>query len=243
MRTDLVTAYLIHDWLTAHAPALADQWEVPAHEQAMGMAGKLKGILDGVEAQVTGQNMVAHNAIAYWGLNKAVLVAGGTPTPLSPKVDELLFWSDANADAVAEAEAAGYSAQVVDVREPDDLGKLSVAESLVTTGLFHFLPDEAAKGMFGALVTTDVKTIVFNHFRLPGDAPQDAALHEAIGQYVQLGISVYPRDSAMVETVIPKGWQITEALPQGDVIRRDERVGEHFADHIAWFDVYRIDRA
>ena len=78
--------------------------------------------------------------------------------------------------------------------------------SAIATGLFHFLPDEAASGVFARLDQQGFQTIAFSH--ATPEADQDA-----VRQYENLGIRMFMRDAEQMQTLLPPGWQIDYCRP------------------------------
>ncbi len=217
MRTDHVTAWLIKEWLQDHAPDLASAWGLQPDAQVIGFAKKLETIIPQVRLIFVCQNILARTAIEMWDLKDVALLAGGAPTPLTPRPYQLRYYTDANPEAVEEARTAGYNARHVNVLD-NSIEQLVGVKSAVATGLFHFLPDEATSNVFYALDQRGIETIAFSH-ATPEATP------EAVRQYENLGIRMFMRDSQQLQALLPSGWQIDYCEPSGDYMRHAGELG------------------
>lgn len=236
MRTDLVTAWFIYQWLQQHAPDIAAGWPLAVDDQVKGAAQQLSTVMPDIAVQATGQHLLARTTIALWNLSEVALLGGGTPTPLSPRPNQLRYYTDGNAEAAAEAAQAGYNALQANVTSVDDLKKLSGATTAIATGLFHFLPDPAAKMVFNGLADAGFETIVFNHGR-PTEQGEGA---DVVEQYRKLGVTTYPRNVAQVEAVIPQNWRVIAAQGQIDTLRSDPLIAPHLDGVPNLSDVFQV---
>lgn len=235
MRTDHVTAWLIKLWLEDHFPQLAEHWNLTVSDQVKGFAQKIETIIPRVRWIFVSQNILAHTAIEMWNLENVVLLAGGTPTPLTPSPERLLYFTDANPEAVAEAEEAGYTAAKVDVTSGQDFTQLEGAESLIATGLLHFLPDSTAQSLFQQLDHASFHTFAFSQATPEAD-------REAIEQYQKLGIDFYVRSEDELRALLPPGWEINYRERVVDVMQQAGEVGAQLADTPHMVDFYKISR-
>lgn len=233
MRTDHISAWLIKDWLNNNVPDIAAQWPFEVADEVKMVVKKMQGIIPTAQRQATAQNVIARNAIRQWNLTDVALLAGGTPTPLSPTGDQLLYFTDGNPEAVAEARQAGYPAVTVNVTSQNDLQQLSGGKTAIATGLFHFLPDQPTRATFDYLYDLGYETIVFTH------ANPDAG-QEILDAYAKLGVIIFIRDKQAVSTVISDKWRIVDASPVSQLAQLDHQIGSHLADLPSLFDVYRV---
>ena len=234
MRTDLITAFAIHQWLQEVEPDLAAQWPLEVDNQIKGIVQQVQNFVPDFAPQIAAQHAVAKTVIEHWGLTDVALFSGGTPSPLSPDPDQLRFYSDISPEVVAEAAAAGYKAKQVDVTKVDDLKKLDGATTAIATGLVLFLPDPAIKKLFNNLEDADFDTFVFNQVRA-GEAGGAADL------YAKMGITLYTRDRSDIESLIPEGWSFEMIQPMSDLLRQAP-LGAHFAGLVNRADVYKAVR-
>lgn len=63
MRTDHVTAWMIHQWLQQHAPDIAVQWPLQVDDQVRGVAARMMEMLPDGPVVVTGQHLLARTVI------------------------------------------------------------------------------------------------------------------------------------------------------------------------------------
>lgn len=236
MRTDLITAWLIYQWVRENAPAITTQWQLEVDDQIKGMAQGFVGLLPDAAIQVTGQHLLARASIKKWSLTNVALLAGGTPTPLSPQPDQLLYYTDANVDVVTDAIEMGYTAIQVNATQADQLKQLNGATTAIATGLFHFLPDAAALGVLNALHDTGFKQVIFNH----GNRNAEEGGAEIRERYSKMGVNIFPRTVAEMQALVPDTWQFTETLPQPECLKDDPLLAAHVADLPNITDVYRL---
>jgi hypothetical protein len=235
MRTDHITAWLIKQWLHDHAPDIAHGWDFEPDEQVKVFAARVETILPRVRLIFTSQNILARTAISMWNFQDVALLAGGVPTPLTPRPDEVLYYTDGNAEAVQEARAAGYNACHVDVTNTDSIRQLEGAKSAVATGLFHFLPDEPATKVFHALDQQGIHTIAFSH--ATPDTDQDA-----IQQYEKLGIKFFARNHDHVQSVLPPSWKIDYHENMTDYMRHAGEIGAKLSETPRMAMFYKASR-
>ena len=235
MRTDHVTALLIKKWLQDNAPDLANSWNLEVDAQIMPFATKIETLLPQIGLIFTSQNILAKIAIEMWDLKEVALLAGGAPTPLSPRPSQLLYYTDGNAEAVEEARSAGYNALQVNVTDSSQIQQLIGAKTAIATGLFHFLPDEAARTVFSAVDQHGFHTIVFSHGTPEAD-------QEAIRQYENLGIRMFMRTLEQTQALFPPGWKIDYQERVVDYMRYGGELGAKLADAPHMMDIYKATK-
>jgi hypothetical protein len=195
---------------------------------------KLETIIPKVRLIFVCQNILAKTAIEMWNLKEVALLAGGAPTPLTPRPDQLLYYSDGNPEPVEEARAAGYNARHVNVLD-SSIEQLSGARSAIATGLFHFLQDEAASGVFARLDQQGFQTIAFSH--ATPEADQDA-----VRQYENLGIRMFMRDQGQIQALLPRNWQIDYCERSSDYARHAGEIGANLEDTPRMVDFYKATK-
>src|SRR5687768_16548952 len=141
MRTDLVSAWLAREWLQAGSPELYSNWRLEVSTDIRGLAEQIKSDNPRIASVFAAQALIASVAIRRWGLSAVALIAGGRPTPLHPRPDQLLYYSDKNPIALQEAQWAGYNTMEVDAANPADLRQLRGAQTIIAAGLLHCLTD------------------------------------------------------------------------------------------------------
>lgn len=223
------------DWLQGHAPHLAHNWKLEVSDEVKNFAERSKVMIPSGPIQVLGQHMVASTVIERWGLNKVAILAGGTPTPLSPKPGQILYFTDANPEAVAEAQAAGYNALRVNVVSADDLKQLNGAKTAIATGLFHFLPDAAVQSLFHNLSEAGFETIIFTQ-------GTKAANPEFAEGYAKFGVKVILRYVDDIRRLLPDNWRIDEVSPTSELLQHVREIGPYFAQMPHIIDLYRVVR-
>lgn len=238
MRTDLVTAWLIHQWVRENAPDVATQWQLEVDEQIKGMAQGVASLLPNVAIQVTGQHLLARASIKKWGLRNVALIGGGTPTPLSPAPEQLRYYTDSNGDVVADAASAGYTAMQINATQSADLKQLDGATTAIATGLFHFLPDVAVPTVLNALAEAEFEHVIFNH----GNRNAEEGGAEIRERYSKMGVNIYPRTVDEVQALIPPDWACVEVIPQPECLKDDPLMAPHVDDLPNITDVYRLSR-
>ena len=235
MRTDLITAKLIYGLLEEHAPQVAAAWAIEFSEQVASVASQVKKIVPGSDLVALAQHVLAKTVIESWDLKNVALIAAGTPTPLSPKPDQILYFTDANEEAVADAQKAGYKAIKVDATDSDDLKKLTTASTAVMTGLCHFLPDELVKQVFNGLATGGFDRAILT--QLNSQTGQ-----EGVEQYSKLGVNLFLRDKDEFGSLIPADWEITHHLPLREALNNHSEFGLIFDNLTVMLDVYEISK-
>ena len=235
MRTDLITAWYIYEWVEQNFPDIAADWSFEIEDQIKAMAGKVNEMVPGARETAVGQHMVPRIVIDQWSLTDITLFAGGTPTPLSPAPRHVSYFTDANEEAVAEAEKAGYRSRKVDITQLDDLKHLNGSTTGIATGLFHFLPDAAVRQVFANLAEAGYQQMV-----LTQGTP--VAGTEVIDQYKKLGANLHLRYAEQLQAVIPDDWQVEQADPLETVIRNDPDLGSHLTNLPKLLDVFRVVR-
>jgi len=236
MRTDLVSAWMIHGWLQQNAPDIA--WQLTVDDQVKGVVGHFTGLMPDAPLAVTGQHLLARTVINAWNLTNVALLGGGTPSPLSPRPEQLVYYTDGNPEVVAEAVSAGYNAVQVNVTSADDMKKVAGATTAIATGLFHFLPDAAAIMVFNNLSGAGLQMVVFNHGNL-GGGEGGASVRE---QYSKLGVNLFPRSRDQVEALIPSDWRVERFHPQAEVLEDEPLIARHLAGAENVTDVYLVVR-
>ncbi len=236
MRTDLVTAWMIHGWLQKHAPDII--WPLTVDDQVKGVAGHFTGLMPDAPLAVTGQHLLARTVIKAWNLTNVALLGGGTPSPLSPRPEQLVYYTDGNPEVVAEAAQAGYNAVQVNVTNADDVKKVTGATTAIATGLFHFLPEPAAQMVFNNLAGAGIRALVFNHGNL-GGGEGGANVRE---QYSKLGVNLFPRSRDQVEALIPAEWRMERFQPQAETLQDEPIIGPYVAAGENVTDVYQVVR-
>jgi hypothetical protein len=226
IRTDMIGACFIHGWLTQHMPELAAQWTPDVDDMVRGFAERVKVMMPAIELIFTGQSAIAQLAIEHWRLERVAYLGAGTPTPFSPLPGQLLYYTDANEGAVAEAERQGYNTRRVNVREPDDLRQIADASTLLATGLIHFLPAEAAQNVFRGFAFAGFRYFVFNHMQgLTDDEMRVPA------EWHKLGFNLFSRGRDEMEPLYREYWREVDVIPFGDLIDAHPTLRPYF-DHL-----------
>jgi len=235
VRTDHVSAWLIKQWLQENAPELAAAWDFQPDDQIIAFAAKIELLLSNVRPNFTGQNILAKTAIEMWNLQDVALLAGGAPTPLSPRPDHLLYYTDGNAEAVEEARRAGYHALHVNVTDSGGIAQLKGAKNAIATGLFHFLPDAVMVSVLSTLDQHGFESVSFSH-----GTPEAAG--GLIEQYEKLGIQIFLRDWEQTQALLPPGWQIDYRASGRDYMRNAGEIGAKLAETPSVFDFYKASK-
>jgi hypothetical protein len=238
MRTDLVTAMLIYEWLTKYMPELAVSWQLEIDDQVRKMVEVVRSTVIGVHSVLVAQNLVARMAIEGWGLRDVVVLAGGSPTPLSPKPEQVCYWTDANPIVVAEATAAGYTAMHVDVMNAEHLKPLRGVTSGIASGLMHFLPDAAVPLPFNRLAGTGIEKFVFTQ----GNLGVGESLNATTEAYKKLGVNVFLRSPEQFQQLLPKNWRIEQVVSIREALQSLPLMDGHMESMPAWIDVYKVVR-
>lgn len=235
MRTDHISAYVVKTWLDEHTPHLSSDWNLSVGDDVKGFISKLLEIAPFAPPMFVIQNATAKIAIERWHLREVALLAGGTPTPLTPLPEQLMFFTDANPEAVEEARAVGYNTLRVDVRNPEDLKQLVGAKVLIATGLFHFLPDPAVAAMLNAFSALGFETVILTH------ATPDIG-EEPVEMYAKLGARMYPRFVHQMQMLLPDQWCIENSLPVSRFVASFHDLAKHMENVANFGDVYRLRR-
>jgi hypothetical protein len=236
MRTDLISATLVHDWLSANAPDLARQWPLEPGDEVLAFTARVKTMLDNLEGQFAMQNALARAAIETWSLDNVALLAGGTPTPLSPRPEQLAYYTDANPDVLAEAERLGYRTMQVNVKNPEELKLLHGVETVIGTGLFHFLKDPEVSAVLEHMADAGFSHVVFNN----ADAAVDPDL---IAQWSKLGATLYPRSIDAMVALLPDRWVLEGADGAAELVKTLDAVGPILGREFSLSNVFLISRA
>lgn len=236
MRTDLITAWIIKEWLSQHLPHWADSWSLEVDDAVRQAAEHLKLIVDDVPRQVISQNALARLIIHRWNLDAVALIGGGAPTPLSVKPEEVMYYTDASADVVQSALEKGYRALRVDVTKAEDIALLMGAKAAIATGLMHFLPDSGMQAVLHNLANAGFETLIFNH----GNRRAGTAVIE---QYAKMGIGMYLRDRGEVEALLPEGWRIVDLYTGPEFIEQHGgELSQYLVGMPPMIDLYRVVR-
>lgn len=239
MRTDLVTAVLIHEWLTKHMPELVESWHLEVDEQVERMVQVVKSTLDGVHSILVAQNLIAKLVIDEWGFHDMAVLAGGTPTPLSPKPEDIRYWTDTNPIVVAEAASAGYNALHVDVMNVEHLKMLQGVSVVVATGLLHFMPDAAVALPFKGLAEAGISTFIFTQ----GNLNVGAEFSATVVEYKKLGVDLFLRSPEQVQQIIPPDWHVEQVSTAPEALKKLSFMDGHISSMPQWIDVYKVIRS
>jgi hypothetical protein len=239
MRTDLATAKLIQEWLVEHMPELADSWHFEVDDVVEKTVQVMRTTIADINSILVAQNLVARVAIEYWNLRDVAVLSGGSPTPLSPKPDQVRYWTDTSAEVVAEAASVGYNTLQVDVMNIEHLMQLHGATSAISTGLFHFLPDTVVPKMFNELTHTEIRTFVFTH----GNTNVGERLDATVEQYEKLGVNVFLRSLRQLLPLIPTDWRVDLVIPAPEALKLLPEMRDHADSMPRWIDVYMATRA
>src|SRR5687767_15475037 len=96
MRTDLISAWLAREWLKTSSPELCAGWELEVSSEIKSCAERVKRMNPHAPSLFAGQAAIAALAIKRWGLHDVALIAAGTPTPLHPPPEQVLYYTDKN---------------------------------------------------------------------------------------------------------------------------------------------------
>ena len=231
MRTDLIAAWLVKQWLMENAPRVGANWDFDVSEEIKSFAARVKGMYQYMDAIFASQSAIAATAIHHWNLDKTVIFGGGATTPLSPKPDQILYFTDANPIVVEEASKQDYDAMIVDVNNVEHLSQLQGAMVGIATGLFHFLDDEQVQYLLRRLATAGIHTMVFNNV-------DPLAGEELMDQWNKLGNQMFARTTDEMMRIMPNQWEIVEALPLTDFIIHNQQLGTTLADQPIIYNIY-----
>lgn len=218
IRSDLITAWVIQEWLVKHHPHLASDWAFDVNDSIKSLAARLKVMFPPIERIFIGQASIARLAIERWDLKNVAVLGAGTPTPISPRPDQVRYFTDANPAVLEEAKRAGYHTEQADVRNPSDLKKLDGATTVIATGLFHFLDDGGARKVFSDLAHAGFRMMVFNHMM-----PTSAAGQQVANEYSKFGFQLYPRTQGDIEVLFDGHWTMTDA-PRIETFHRGHEI-------------------
>jgi hypothetical protein len=239
MRTDLATAKLIQEWLAENIPELAESWHLEIDDIVEKTVQVMRTTIADINSILVAQNLVAKVAIEYWNLHDVAVLSGGTPTPLSPKAEQVRYWTDSSAEVVAEAAASGYNTLLVDVMNVEHLKQLDGATSAISSGLFHFLPDAIVPKLFNELIQTEIRTFVFTH----GNTNVGGRLDATVEQYEKLGVNVFLRSMKQLLPLIPEEWNVEMVIPAPEALKLLPEMKAHVDNMPRWIDVYLATRA
>jgi hypothetical protein len=241
MRSDYLSIYLMRQWLERRGLLEKVDWpdaltaDVP--DRVKLAAQKLNEASgDTIDSLFMAQGLLARVAIEKWGLENVAILGGGRPQPFSPSPDQVLYYTDIDEDVLAEAHAEGYNTVKVDAREPDDFEHLEGAETIVATGLFHFLSDEAIQTLLNLVGQMGFTHAVFNNT----DPAIDPRLYE-IGKR-DLGLTMYPRTIEDIRQILPDDWQLEQAMPMSEFAKHVDYVGPKIEEQPQMVNVFMATR-
>ena len=233
MRTDLIAAWLVYQWLQENAPEVAVAWgDFDVDDDVKAFAARVKGMYEHMDAVFASQSVLARTAIDLYDLDGVAILGGGAPTVLSAKPEKVTYWSDIDQNVLTEAKAKGYNTVMVDARDPSTYHNLKSAKSAIGTGLFHFLDDTDVNAVFKSLQAAGIETIVFNNV-------DPLAGKELMDQWTNMGNTMYARTRDEMPTLLPAGWELTDNMPKTDFIRHAADIGEPLAKQPSIYNVYR----
>ncbi len=220
MRTDLIAAWLVYQWLLANAPDVAARWvNFDVSDDIKAFSARVKGMYEHMDSAFASQSVLGRTAIAHFGLQDVAILGGGAPTVLSAAPDDVLYWSDIDEGVLTEAQAVGYDTVHVDARDPSTYHNLKPAKSAIGTGLFHFMTDDDVRAIFNSLQAVGITTVVFNNV-------DPVAGKELMDQWNKLGYTLYARTPDTVLPLLPEGWQLTDTLAADTFSRLAPDIGE-----------------
>jgi hypothetical protein len=225
VRSDLIGAWIMRQWFAKHIPHLVESWSLSVNAATKAAAERVISLLPALELVFVGQAPIAKTAIDRWSLTEVAYLAAGTPTPFSPRPDQLRYYTDGNPAAVAEAAQAGYNTLVVDVYNSDHLKQLDGVTTLIATGLTHFLPDQAARRIFAILAQSGFQRLIFNNanqFTDPLKAGEAEGAHGVTDQFSRLGMQLYFRSPDQIRTLLDGYWQLKDAYPLPEFYKNHE---------------------
>ncbi|MFP4323238.1 MAG: hypothetical protein ACLFTK_12360 [Anaerolineales bacterium] len=241
IRTDLLSVYMVHKWVHAHAPDCAPEWpselvaDIP--QPARDFAHDFQAAYGYFDAFYVAQTLIARTAIQIWKLQNVAILGGGRPHPFSPAPEDVAYFTDGHPEVVAEAERAGYNVLQFDVRD-GDFSALRGVENVIATGLFHFVPDTALRNLMAQFAQVGVQRVVANNLRSDAD-PRLFALAED-----RLGVPFYGRSIADMERVVSPDWCLTAAYSLGEFARQFQgEIGAHVAAQPNSTNVFLLERA
>lgn len=223
MRSDLIAAGMVRSWLQVHAPHMLNGWNFEMTEEISGFVGRIKSILDDIDAQFVTQAALPRTALAYWNLEDVAVLGGGTPSPLAPEPDQVRYYTDINPVVVDEVAQLGYETRTVDIRNPDDLNTLSGARAALAIGLFHFLDEDAGRQALQNLYDTGFEQVVFNNMNRN-------VSHDLVENWAKLGYVLHRREPDEVQALMPAGWQMDEAIKVSDFLKHNPDLGQRLSE-------------
>jgi len=233
MRTDLIAAWLVYQWLQTNSPEVAAAWgNFDVDDDVKAFSARVKGMYDHMDAVFASQSVLGRTAIAHFGLQDVAILGGGAPTVLSAAPDDVLYWSDIDEGVLAEAESAGYDTVHVDARDPSTYHNLKPAKSAIGTGLFHFMTDDDVRAIFTSLQAAGITTIVFNNV-------DPVAGKELMDQWTNMGNTMYARTVEEMPNLLTEGWQLTDVMGLDTFAKLVPDIGEPLAQQPSIYSIYR----
>lgn len=212
MRSDLIASGMVREWLSEAAPEMLSDWPFPHDEELNTFLTRVKTAFPYIPAQFASQGALAKTAIELWSLKQVALMGGGAPTPLTPKPEQVMYYTDLNPAVVAEVGELGYNTRVADVKNLDHLKQLEGAEVAIATGLFHFLEDEAARQVIDGFAQANFHTFVFNNM-------DENVSEDLKANWSRMGFKLISRSAADMHAIVPPGWRIKHVLPSSEFYR------------------------
>jgi hypothetical protein len=235
IRSDLIGAWILYSWLVKNMPHRAEGWQLEVNEYTKSFAERIRVLFPPIELIFLGQAAIARTAIERWQLVDVAYLGSGTPTPFSPKPNQLLYYTDANLSVLAEAERAGYRTRLVDIRNFTDLKKLDGCKTTIATGLIHFLPDEVARAVFTLLAQAGFNYLIFNNM-----ITITASDVNAKDQWGNLGFKLFPRSESQVKSLLEGLWDISEVAPITEFFPDNEEIMPLFRRGQNFYNVYFV---
>lgn len=232
----------MREWMEEHAPQFVASWPLQVDDRVIGFSEKVKAALPLLNLIFAVQAPIAARAITRWNLQDVLLLGGGTPTPFSPTAQQVLYYTDANPVVIEEADQAGYKTALVDIRNPQDFQQVRGVRSVVATGLFHFLEDDAARGVLGMFRALGYQTFVFNNMRYVGE--EEHAPLGILDEWTKMGFRLHPRTVADMEDLVAGIWNLEEVCSIVELYRADPDLGPLFnTDECNQFLTYKVTAA
>ncbi len=222
MRSDLISSGLIMHWLSRHAPHLVDGWNFQVTDELNGFLTRVLSVWSDMDAQMTSQGAIPTTAIELWNLRDIAMFGGGRPTPLTPRPDQILYYTDINPEVVEEVAGLGYNTRKVDVKQVDDLKQLNGASTAIATGLFHFLNDDAVHLVMRNFTEVGFRTVVFNNMNTE-------VSDELISNWTKLGMVLHRRSPEDMAALMPADWYFEAALDTEGFFAHHRELGPIFS--------------
>lgn len=235
MRTDLISAWLAREWLKTGSPELCASWGLEVSHEVKAYAERLKRISPHAPTLFAGQAAIAALAIQWWGLRDVALIAAGTPTPLHPPPDQVLYYTDKNPVALEAARWAGYNTLEVDASSPTDLQQLCKAQTIIATSLLHYLSDFEVQHFFLQVAEIGVKNLVFSQLDVQDD-------YQVMQQWYDLGINLYPRSIEDIALLITEHWLLERVETLSNVVAWEPTIGAKFQHEQHLLNVFWLTR-